>query len=282
MHGAKTSRANGRGPAGVRPPENFATGHSFRNPALLLTALTHSSLGHEQPPDPGDARSTTADNEPLEFLGDAVLSLVVAEILFRDFREAREGDLTRMRASIVSSKHLAAVAAGLDLGSYLRLGRGEDRSGGRRKPTLLADALEAVIAALYLDGGLPAAAAFIAREIVAPALPELRQALSEGSAIGDYKSALQEHLQSHGLGQPVYVLTDESGPDHRRLFRVAVEVDSGEGSRTALAESEGTTKKRAQQEAARLALAQLLGAASRPVSSGPHSQDSQDAQETAP
>ena len=233
-------------------------GHIFRDPRLLEIALTHSSLLHEDPAlrgiSPGDL---APDNEQLEFLGDAVLSLVVAETLFRHFPSAREGDLTRLRASVVSSRHLATIAVHLDLGAHLRLGRGEDRSGGRRKPALLADALEAVIAALYLDGGLPAASAFIDREIVAPALPELQQALALGAAIGDYKSALQERLQATGLGQPRYVLTDESGPDHKRLFRVAVEIITAEGVTTSLAESDGSTKKRAQQEAARLALAQL-------------------------
>lgn len=192
----------------------------------------------------------------MEFLGDAVLSLAVAETLLRSFPAAREGDLTRLRASIVSSQHLAAVAVRLDLGAHLLLGRGEDRSGGRRKPALLADAMEAVIAALYLDGGLPAAAAFIEREIVRPSLPELEQALAEGAAIGDYKSALQEQLQASGQGQPRYVLTDESGPDHQRLFRIAVELHA-EGKATVLAESEGSTKKAAQQAAAREALRKL-------------------------
>ena len=241
-----------------RVSRHFETGHTFLNPGLLEMALTHSSLLHENPSlRDTDTGASAPDNEQLEFLGDAVLSLVVAEILFRDFSSAREGDLTRLRASVVSSKHLAAIAADLDLGAYLRLGRGEDHSGGRRKPALLADALEAVIAALYLDGGLPAASAFIEREIVAPALPDLRQALAAGATIGDYKSALQEKLQASGLGQPRYVLTDESGPDHKRLFRVAVQIQSSEGTVTLLAESEGPTKKRAQQEAARLALSQL-------------------------
>ncbi len=218
-------------------------------------ALTHSSLLHEDPSlRGGDPADPSPDNEQLEFLGDAVLSLVVAEVLFRDFPSAREGDLTRLRASVVSSKHLASVAEELGLGEHLRLGRGEDRSGGRRKPALLADALEAVIAALYLDGGLPAAAAFIEREVLSPAMPELRQALAAGAAIGDYKSALQERLQATGMGQPRYVPVDESGPDHKRLFRVAVEIQAADGGTTPLAESEGSTKKRAQQEAARLAL----------------------------
>lgn len=250
--------ANRRRPDGDGASDSFVTGHSFRSPRLLDIALTHSSLLHEDPSRRGTHTDEHApDNEQLEFLGDAVLSLVVAEKLFRSFPSAREGDLTRLRASIVSSTHLAAVAIGLNLGAYLRLGRGEDRSGGRKKPALLADALEAVIAALYLDGGLPAASAFVEREIVSPALPELRQALAQGAAIGDYKSALQERLQATGVGQPRYVLTDESGPDHKRLFRVAVQIQAADGSSTALAESEGPTKKRAQQEAARLALLHL-------------------------
>lgn len=238
--------------------KGFVTGYNFRDSALLEIALTHSSLLHEDPL-LGAARSDkpAPDNEQLEFLGDAVLSLAVAETLFRSFPSAREGDLTRLRASVVSSSHLAAVAVSLNLGAHLRLGRGEDRSGGRKKPALLADALEAVIAALYLDGGLAAASDFIEREIVRPALPELRQALAQGAAIGDYKSALQERLQANGDGQPRYVLTDESGPDHKRLFRVAVQIQAADGSSTPLAESEGPTKKRAQQEAARLALLQL-------------------------
>ncbi len=255
------------GPASERPRKQnaitralktFETGHIFRDPGLLDIALTHSSLLHEDPALRGPGTSPPGpDNEQLEFVGDAVLSLVVAETLFRNFPSAREGDLTRLRASVVSSKHLAAIAINLNLGAYLRLGRGEDRSGGRRKPALLADALEAVIAALYLDGGLPAAAVFVEREIVAPALPDLRQALAQGVSIGDYKSALQERLQATGLGQPRYVLTDESGPDHKRLFRVAVEIRTAEGLTTSLAESEGPTKKHAQQEAARLAILQL-------------------------
>ena len=244
--------------ATTRVSESFRTGHTFRTPALLDIALTHSSLLHEDPAmRSGTPAQPPPDNEQLEFLGDAVLSLVVAERLFRSFPLAREGDLTRLRASVVSSKHLAAIAVSLNLGAHLRLGRGEDRSGGRRKPALLADALEAVIAALYLDGGLLAAATFVEREIVSPALPELRQALAQGAAIGDYKSALQERLQATRVGQPRYVLTDESGPDHKRLFRVAVQIQAADGSSIALAESEGPTKKHAQQEAARLALLHL-------------------------
>ena len=144
----------------------------------------------------------------------------------------------------------------------LRLGRGEEQSGGREKPALLANALEAVIAALYLDGGLDAARAFIEEHIIGPTLPELHLAMQAGDtfsgAIGDHKSALQEYLQATGAGQPQYVLTSQSGPDHQKLFRVEVRVEDGEGGSTALAESEGSTKKQAQQEAARIAFARLL------------------------
>ena len=237
------------------PASELPLHHTFRDPALFEAALTHSSLLHEAPESAG---VPAFDNEQLEFLGDAVLSLVVAETLFRRFPHAREGDLTRMRASLVSSRSLAELATRLDLGTHLRLGRGEDRSGGRRKPALLADALEAVLAALYLDGGLPVAANFLTLELIEPALPMLERALAEGAAIDDHKSALQELLQSSGLGQPRYVLTGESGPDHERTFRIGVEIDTEPGELPAIiAEAEGSTKKRAQQEAARLALAEL-------------------------
>ncbi len=234
-------------------------GHRFREPDLLTRALTHRSLAYET--DPEALNHPTSNNEQLEFVGDAVLGLVVAESLFRRFPGSREGELTRLRASLISRKHLADVAARIDLGRLLRLGRGEEQSGGRRKPALLANATEAVIAALYLDGGLMAAARFIEQEIIMPALPDLDLALSSGStfsgAIGDHKSALQETLQAAGAGQPRYILTDQTGPDHRKLFCVEVRVDDGSEGGIALAASTGSTKKLAQQEAARLALIQL-------------------------
>src|ERR1700710_1232896 len=235
-------------------------GHRFKQPDLLTWALTHRSLAYETNPetlpDPG------SDNEQLEFVGDAVLGLVVAESLFRRFSGSREGELTRLRASLVSRKHLAEVAARIDLGRHLLLGRGEEQSGGRRKPALLANAIEAVIAALYLDGGLDAARDFIEKHIIQPALPELHLALEAGTtfsgAIGDHKSALQEYLQATGAGQPHYVLTAQSGPDHQKSFQIEVRVDDPEGGSTALAQAEGATKKQAQQEAARIAFERLL------------------------
>jgi ribonuclease-3 len=233
--------------------------HHFKHPDLLTLALTHSSLAYETHPE--TLLSPASDNEQLEFVGDAVLGLAVAESLYRRFPHAREGELTRLRASLVSRRHLGAVAQQIALGAMLRLGRGEEQSGGRQKPALLANALEAVIAALYLDGGLEVARTFIERHIIEPSLPELQGALSAGDtfsgAIGDHKSALQEHLQAIGAGQPQYVLTAQSGPDHQKLFRVEVHIPDGHGGTRALAESEGSTKKQAQQQAARIAFERL-------------------------
>jgi ribonuclease III len=237
--------------------------HLFHRPELLTWALTHRSLAYETNPE--SLPDPAADNEQLEFVGDAVLGLAVAESLFRRFPASREGELTRLRSSLVSRRHLGEVAARIDLGSYLLLGRGEEQSGGRRKPALLANALEAVIAAIYLDRGLDAARAFIEEHIIEPTLPNLHLAMQRGDtfsgAIGDHKSALQEHLQATGAGQPHYVLTDQSGPDHQKRFRVEVRIEDKKGGSRALAESEGTTKKQAQQDAARLAFQRLLAEA---------------------
>src|SRR5260370_23333158 len=189
--------------------------HRFKRPELLTWALTHRSLAYETNPD--SLPDPTADNEQLEFVGDAVLGLVVAESLFHRFSASREGELTRLRSSLVSRRHLGEVAARIDLGSLLRLGPGEAQSDARPKPALLANAVEAVIAALYLDGGLDAARAFIEKHIIEPTLPHLHLAIQGGDtfsgAIGHHKTALQEHLQATGAGQPHYVLPDQSGPD---------------------------------------------------------------------
>jgi ribonuclease-3 len=197
------------------------------------------------------------DNEQLEFLGDAVLGLVVAEILFRRFPDFHEGEWTRLRASLVSRRHMAQVASSLELGNYLRLGRGEERSGGRKKSALLANSVEAIIAALYLDGGLPPVEHFVDQYVVAPYVNELRKALDSGVSLGDHKSALQELLQAQRAGPPDYVLKAESGPDHRKRFLVEVRVPAGGDRPTALARGIGTTKKKAEQEAARRAFEKL-------------------------
>ena len=252
-------------PAPADPSEDRFFDYKFKDPMLLTLALTHSSLAYERnpegAPDPG------SDNERLEFIGDAVLGLLVAEALYRRFPTSREGELTRLRASLVNSRNLAQVAQRIELGPMLRMGRGEEHSGGQKKPALLANGLEAVIAAMYLDGGLAPARDFVLRHIVEPAEAELTSALQStepfSGAVGDYKSALQERLQATGAGQPKYVLTDQSGPDHKKRFRIEVRIADGEGGLRTLAEAEGTTKKLAQQEAARLALAGLAAPAGR-------------------
>jgi len=253
-----------------------ALGHTFHEAQLLVTALTHSSLAYEQTLELRQAEGAAAplvredDNEQLEFLGDAVLGLVVAEALFRRFPELHEGEWTRMRASLVSRRHLAQVAAALDLGTYLRLGRGEDRGGGRKKSTLLANCLEAVIAALYLDAGLAPVAGFVNDHVVAPYVDDLRQALDRGISLGDHKTALQELLQAQKNGPAAYVLKAESGPDHRKRFLVEVRVGEGRNLARPLARGVGTTKKRAEQEAARRAFVKLRKqvAANEPLAEG--------------
>ena len=249
-------------PERVAPSDRFF-GYKFKNPALLTLALTHSSLAYENnpegAPDPG------SDNEQLEFIGDAVLGLVVAEDLYRRFPALREGDLTRLRASLVSSRNLAQVALRIQLGSMLLLGRGEEHSGGKQKPALLANALEAVIAALYLDGGLTPARNFVHRNIIQPAEADMagvvRSTEPFSGAVGDYKSALQERLQAAGAGQPKYVLIDQSGPDHKKRFRIEVRINDSAGGLLTLAEAEGSTKKQAQQEAAHRAFTRILSGA---------------------
>jgi ribonuclease-3 len=217
-------------------------GYRFRDPALLDRALTHTSYPNEL------AVAAVAHNEPLEFLGDAVLGFLVADLLHRASPEGGEGAKTKTRAHLVSTPGLAARAAALGLPDLLRLGRGEEKTGGRAKTKLWADAFEAVVAAVYLDGGVEAA-----RDLVRAQFEEdVAQASTLRSR--DHKSALQELLQGRGEPPPEYVPVAEEGPDHRRRFVVRCEV----GGR-ALAEGSGFSKKEAQQEAARLALEHLLG-----------------------
>lgn len=236
--------------------------HTFTSPALLTLALTHRSVvydttvtlaGSANPADPSH------DNEQLEFVGDAVLGLVAAEALYRRFPTQREGELTRLRASVISRKHLAQVGARLDLGRFLRLGQTAESS--RHNPALLSNTVEALIAALYLDAGLEPARAFIEREILAEALAAPPGALAPGeqfsSTVGDHKTALQETLQAQGRPKPDYRLIAELGPAHQRIFRVGIWLE-GEGP---VAEAEATTKKQAQQQAAQQAVARLLAEA---------------------
>ena len=225
--------------------------HRFRDRALLERAVTHSSLAFEQ------GLQGAHDNEKLEFLGDAVLGLVVAQSLYESFPDLEEGDLTRLRAALVSRRHLGNVAESLHLGDHLRLGRGEERNGGRRKTVLLANSFEAVIAALYLDAGLEGARAFVQRTVIDPTAQRLYQGLGRGDSMGDHKSALQEMLQAKGAAPPEYEVKAESGPDHRKRFLVEVVIPASPEVPPVIAQGTGTTKKRAEQEAARVAFEQL-------------------------
>ncbi len=216
-------------------------GYRFRDRGLLEQALTHRSRAAE------DVSGGGADNESLEFLGDAVLGFVVAEKLFHQFPESDEGQKSKIKAAVVSTLSLARHAEAISLGDHLLLGRGEEKTGGRLKSALLADTYEALVAAIYLDGGLEAAATFLQRE--------LKDAIDGGSErlfVQDYKSALQERVQGLGRPLPEYRVSGESGPDHHKMFTVEVVV-SGE----VLGAASGRAKKEAEQEAARQALTKL-------------------------
>jgi ribonuclease III len=218
--------------------------YRFRDRGLLEHAMTHTSRANE------DVSGGVHDNESLEFLGDAVLGFVIADLLFRDFPEFDEGEKSKTKASLVSTATLARQAERLRLGEHLLLGRGEEKTGGRRKQALLADGYEALIAAIYLDGGIDQARTFITREF-APLVAEIR---NHGVAGGDHKSALQELLQARDLPLPDYRLVGTVGPDHQKKFHVEVVVN-GEP----FGEAIGATKKDAEQEAARAALDRLRG-----------------------
>ena len=213
-------------------------GYEFKNKDLLLCALTHSSYANEH-------KRTVPCNERLEFLGDSVLGIVTAEYLFNHYADA-EGELTRMRASLVCEESLAVFAKEIDLGSEILLGKGERNNGGNERPSILSDAFEAVIAAIYLDGGKPSAEKFIRRFI--------EKALAEtDKQIKDYKTLLQEITQQNPGEHIEYILVGESGPDHQKNFEVEVHLNSnviGKGS--------GRSKKQAEQAAAKEAL-ELMG-----------------------
>jgi len=242
-------------------------GHVFQHPALLEQALTHSSYAREMESQNAaeGAAALEADNEQMEFLGDAVLSFAVSQELFRRFPEYQEGELSKLRAHIVSARRLLRPARELKIGDYLRLGRGEDRSGGRSKSALLVNALEAIIAALYLDAGLEQAHRFILRHILEPELAEVRQHGSQKLPVMDYKSALQEAVHASGRPQPRYVLVKAEGPDHRKTFTMEAHVPSSpSGNDSFVRSSEGSTKKAAEQAAARQAWEYLESLKSRP------------------
>jgi ribonuclease III len=217
-------------------------GYQFRDPGLLEHALTHRSRAHE------DVSGGVVDNESLEFLGDAILGFLIADMLFREFPEHREGQKSKIKAWVVSTPSLARLGEGIGLGEWLLLGRGEEKTGGRRKQALIADSYEALIAAVYLDGGLEPVRRFVHREFRS-LLDEARRSVGLTAFTMDYKSALQELAQGRELPLPEYALTAERGPDHQKTFEVEVRVQG-----KPIARAEGRTKKEAEQHAAARAL----------------------------
>lgn len=218
-----------------------ALGYQFRDLDLLREALTHRSYVNEVP-SPG-----VRDNERFEFLGDAVLDLAISTMLMDAHPQAKEGDLSKLRASVVNEGSLAEVARRLDLGRGLRLGRGEELTGGRDRPSILADALEAIVAAVYLDGGFEAARALLVRHVPIPT--------ADDGPVGDPKTDLQERVQGLVHRTPTYRLLREEGPDHDKRFVVATMLGD-----CVLAEGLGRTKKDAERAAARAALDRLAAA----------------------
>jgi ribonuclease-3 len=239
------------GPARVVPfgtefePLEQRIGYRFRDRGLLEHALTHRSRVHE------DASGGVIDNESLEFLGDSVLGFVIADLLFREFPQHNEGQKSKLKASIVSATSLARLAEKISLGEYLILGRGEEKTGGRQKLALISDCYEALIAAIYLDGGIEPVRTFIQRQFE-DLIDAARRTGAHAAFTEDYKSALQEWLQSHDRGLPVYRLAAEIGPAHRRRFAVEVLANGHP-----IARAEGKSKKEAAQAAAKQALEEL-------------------------
>ena len=247
---AARRRYSGLADPGALTALETTLGHAFRDRSLLEQALTHRSRAHE------DESGDVVDNESLEFLGDAVLGVAISDRLYREFPDYDEGQKSKTRAQLVSAPTLAHIGGRIDLGTHLILGRGEEKTGGRSKPSLLADGFEAVVAAIYLDGGMPAADAFIERWL-RPALDDIRAGRAVRGGSQDHKSALQEWLHAHAQPHPEYVLVAERGPDHDKTFEVEVRVGPESAGR-----SEGRSKKEAEQRAAERALEALSGAQS--------------------
>ena len=216
--------------------------YTFRNKLLLENALTHRSRAHE------DISGETIDNESLEFLGDAILGMIVADQLFREYPDYDEGQKSKAKSVLVSSASLSKLGKELELGEHLFLGRGEEKTGGRKKPSLIADTFEAIVAAIYLDGGLEAAEAFIKRQFCS-VFNELRKGDHGIELTADYKSTLQEWLQAHNRPLPNYFLSKEWGPEHKKNFEVEINIGNEK-----IVRAEGRNKKEAEQKAAKAAL----------------------------
>ena len=222
-------------------------GYRFRDRSLLEQSVTHRSWAYEQVKPGEEKKARRLHNEAFEFVGDSVLGLVVAEHLYRAFPGLSEGELSRLKHSLVSTPTIALAAERLRLGQCLRISRGEEKTGGRGKKALLADVFEAVVAAVFMDGGFTAAS-----EIVHRALdPELKCVDPESAAAGDYKTMLQERLQAERLATPQYNIVETAGPPHRRVFHVEVVWEGGS------VRGQGRTVKAAEMEAARGALAHI-------------------------
>ena len=216
-------------------------GHAFRDPELLKRALTHKSFAHE-------AGVGSSHNESLEFLGDSILGFLITDIIYHRFPGLDEGHKSKIKAYLVSAVALSELALTLDLAKFLLLGKGEEKTGGRQKQALRANALEAVVAAIYLDSGIDAARAFV-EPLYAPLFTEVQ---GKGAAVEDPKTTLQEHLQAQNLPPAQYIIVREKGPEHRKTFHVNLLV----GDRS-LATTTGSTKKKAELRAARVALDKL-------------------------
>ena len=216
-------------------------GHTFDDPTLLEKALTHRSFAHE-------AGKGSADNESLEFLGDSILGFLITDIIYNRFPQLDEGHKSKIKAYLVSAVALSKLALKLDLAKYLRLGKGEEKTGGRQKQALRANALEAVVAVIYLDAGIDAARAFV-EPLYAPLFTEVQV---KGVTVEDPKTTLQEHLQAQNLSPAQYVVIKVKGPEHRRTFHIDLLV----GDRK-LASTTGSTKKKAELKAARIGLEKL-------------------------
>lgn len=234
-------------------------GHTFRKRRLLEQAVTHSSFAREMANQLSAEGSPqkVADNEQMEFLGDAVLGVVTSRELFERFPDFTEGQLSKLRAFLVSARHLVTAARQLNLGDYLRLGRGEEKSGGRDKDALLVDALEAILAAMYLECGMKKTRAFILEHIVQPELSRLGMEMAKGMPITDFKSALQELAHTAARPQPTYFLVAEQGPEHNKTFTVEARIHSPRNEVEHVTRGRGSTKKMAEQDAARQAIEYL-------------------------
>jgi ribonuclease III len=227
--------------------------YQFQDKSLLVRALTHRSFVNEQ------ESQGIRHNESMEFLGDSILGFIVSARIFDRFPDCSEGELSKIKAYLVSAVNLIYLAEKIELGEFVRLSRGEEKTGGRKKRAIIADAYEALLGAIYLDGGIDAAGSFLERQIGNLLLSlDLRQL-----TYGDFKSALQERLHDLGRQEPAYRVVDEIGPDHRKVF--VVEVTVGQDT---IARSSGRTKKEAQQEAARMALENLKVSESTAENSG--------------